>query len=472
MQDLSRRTVSSDAFWSTATILGMGGACLLIAVALVTGSQNVVVAGTLAVLACAVIAWRPYVGVLLFLTLMYWRPELYAPGVAEMRLPLVLSVLALFAWGIQVLLKRERFVWRPELAWLLGFIGTMLLSALQVPGTKALEECFFDILRLGLLVLMLQQLLTTELRAHWVLQLLLGLTVVVALYAIYGWVTETTVLNEHGIKRAIVAVGDFDDPNDLSAALVIPVPLALLMLTRSRAFLGKLWGLACLGVLVTAIYLCDSRGGMLALGVSVGVFLVFQLGWKRGLVLGVAALTVMAFFGPDRFKSETLDHDDSTMGRIQAWDAGLAMFQHSPLIGVGYDQFEKRHPIPAHNTLVHSLAECGLLNALSWVGLNYWALLTLVRLHRREPEGDVKVSPVWRGYPAALCAGLMASLTAGMFLSHTYRPIPLIPVALAAALGAIAMQKTDKKDWVHVLLAAALTLVLTGIVYTAVVVML
>jgi O-antigen ligase len=470
MQDLSRRTMSSDAFWSTATILGMGGACLLIAVALVTGSQNVVVAGTMAVLACAVVAWRPYVGILLFLTLMYWRPELYAPGVAEMRLPLVLSVLTLFAWLVQVLVKREKFTWRPELGWLIAFTGTMLLSALQVPGTKAVEECILDVLRLGLLVLVLQQLLTTEARAHWVLQLLMGLTVIISLYAIYGWVTETTVLDEHGIKRAIVAVGDFDDPNDLSAALVIAVPLALLMLIRARSFGGKLWGLACFGVLVTGIYLCDSRGGMLALGVAVGVFLVFQLGWKRGLVLGIAALTVMAFFGPDRFKSETLNGDDSTMGRIQAWDAGLAMFQKSPLLGVGYDQFEKRHPIPAHNTLVHALAECGLLNALAWVGLNYWALLTLIRLHRAEYAG--KVSPVWRGYPAALCAGLVASLTAGMFLSHTYRPIPLIPIALAAALGAIACQKTDKRDWMHVLLAAALTVVLTGIVYTAVVVML
>jgi O-antigen ligase len=470
MQDLGRRTVSSDAFWSTATVIGMVGAALLIAVSLVTGSQNVVVAGTLAVLACAVVIWRPYVGILLFLTLMYWRPELYAPGVAEMRLPLLLSVLALFAWLIQVMAKREKFTWRPELAWLIAFTSTMVISALQVPGAKTLGECILDVLRLGLLVLVLQQLLTTERRAHWALQLLLGLTVVVALYAIYGWVTGTTVLNEHGIKRAIVAVGDFDDPNDLSAALVIPLPIALLMLIRARSFLGKLWGLACLGVLVTGIYLCDSRGGMLALGVAVGVFLVYQLGWKRGLVLGIAALTVMTFFGPDRFKSDTLDHDDSTMGRIQAWDAGLSMFQHSPLIGVGYDQFEKRHPIPAHNTLVHALAECGILNALAWVGLNYWALLTLMRLHRAEYPG--KTSPVWRGYPAALCAGLMASLTAGMFLSHTYRPIPLIPIALAAALGGIAGQKSEKGDWAHVLLVAVLTVALIGVVYTAVVVML
>jgi O-antigen ligase len=288
----------------------------------------------------------------------------------------------------------------------------------------------------------------------------------VSLYAIYGWVTETTVLNEHGVKRAIVAVGDFDDPNDLSAALVIPVPIALLLLMRARSIWARLWGLTALGILVTAIFLCDSRGGMLALCVALGVFLVHQLGVRKGIMLGAAALLVLLAFGPQRFKTDSVQGDDSTLGRIQAWNAGLGMFRKSPLIGVGYDQFEKRHPIPAHNSLVHSLAECGLLNAVCWVGMNYWALLTLWRLRKAEWKG--KVSGVWLGYPAALQAGLLASLTAGMFLSHSYRPIPLIPVAFAAALAGIAQLKGTRHDWAHVLVVAALTLTLVAVVYITV----
>ncbi|MGV3723460.1 MAG: O-antigen ligase family protein [Actinomycetota bacterium] len=473
MQDLRRRTYSSEFFWSGLAVLSMLAAAGLIAAALLTKSPVLVVAGTVGLLGCAVIIARPFIGILLFLTLMYTRPELFAPQVADMRLPLVISVLTLFAWGIRVLIKQERFIWRPELAWVGAFGLTMLVSAIQVPGNAAMVDCLLDMLRLTALVLILQQLVSTEGRAHAVLQLLLGVTVILALYAIHGWVTESAVLNEHGTKRAIVAVGDFDDPNDLSAALVIPVPIALLMLMRARSIFGRIWGLATLGALLVGIYLCNSRGGMLALGVALGVFLIYSLGWKKGCILGAVALAALLVFAPNRFSSDSLDHDDSSLGRIEAWDAGLQMFQRSPLLGVGYDQFEERHVIPAHNSLVHGLAESGLFNAIAWVGLNYWAILTLIRLRRsRALEDEEPERGVWLGYPAALQAGLLASLTAGFFLSHTFRPVPLIPVALAAALGGIAGLKGEKHDWVHALAVVGLTLVFIGMVYVVVAVVL
>jgi len=474
MQDLRRRTYSSDFFWSGLTVLSMVAAGGLIAAALLTRSPVLVVAGTVGLLGCSVILARPFIGILLFLALMYTRPELFAPKIADMRLPLVISVLTLFAWGIQVLIRKERFTWRPELAWVGLFGLTMLLSAVQVSSNATLVDCLLDAIRLTSLFLIVQQLVSTEGRAHAALQLLLAVTVVLALYAIHGWVTDTMVLNEHGTRRAIVSVGDFDDPNDLAATLVIPVPIALLLVMRARSTFGRIWGLAALGVLLVGIYLCNSRGGMLALGVALGVFLIHYLGWKKGCLLGALALAALLIFAPNRFSSESLDHDDSSLGRIEAWEAGLRMFQRNPLLGVGYDQFEQRHVIPAHNSLVHGLAESGLLNAIAWVGLNYWAILTLVRLQRsrsrdsEEPEG----SGVWLGYPAAIQAGLLASLTAGVFLSHTFRPVPLIPVALAAALGGIAGAKAERNDWVHVLAVVGLTLVCIGIVYAVVVVVL
>jgi putative inorganic carbon (HCO3(-)) transporter len=472
MQNLGRRAYSSDLFWSGLGVLSMLGAAGLIAAALLTRSPVLVVAGTAALLGCAVIMARPVIGILLFLALMYTRPELFAPQVAAMRLPLLLSVLTLFAWAVQVLIRREKFTWRPELAWVGVFGLTMLLSSVQVPGNAALMEGLLDALRLVSLVFIMQQVLSTEKRAHAAIQLLLGVTVILALYGIHGWVTESAVLNEHGTKRAIVAVGDFDDPNDLAAALVIPLPIALLLLLRGRSFPGRAWGGVSLAVLLVGIYLCNSRGGMLALAVALGVFLVHTLGWKKGCLLGVTALAVLLLFAPNRFSPANLDQDDSAMGRVEAWQAGLRMFQRNPLLGVGYDQFEKRHPIPAHNSLVHGLAESGFFNAVAWVGLNYWAVLTLARLRRargREEDGD-RPNPIWAGYPAALQAGLLASLTAGMFLSHTFRPVPLIPVALAAALGGIAGLKSEKQDWLHVLAVVGLTLGLIGAVYAAVVV--
>ena len=435
--------------------------CGVIVAGLLTASPVLVVAALLALLGCAAILSSPYMGIIVFLGLMYLRPELFAPRVADMRLPLILSCLTLVAWLLHVLLKRETFHWTPQIGWIAAFGGAMILSSFQVHSTKAIVLCVLDAVRISFLVLLLSQLLNTEKRAHQVMQWFLAFNVIIALYAIYGWFTKTSVLNENGVYRAIVLVGDFDDPNDLSAALVIAVPIALLLALKSRHVLARMWGVVAAGILTLAIYLCDSRGGILALGMALAVFLIYHLGWKKGILLGLIVVGVVFACGPQRFNEQSLEGDDSSMGRIEAWRAGLQMFQSAPLTGIGYTEFVENHPIPAHDSFIHGLAEGGLPTALCWVGMNYWAVLTLVRVRRQKHEDGVDT--VWKGYGAAVQAGLLASLTAGFFLSHTYRPIPLIPVGFAAALGILGGIKSSRRDWVHLAAIPVLTAALIGI---------
>jgi putative inorganic carbon (HCO3(-)) transporter len=199
----------------------------------------------------------------------------------------------------------------------------------------------------------------------------------------------------------------------------------------------------------------------LALLMALGVFVVHHLGWRKGAVLALLVVVAIACFGPDRFSAKSVEGDDSAMGRILAWQDGLSMFVKNPFMGVGYKQFQVHHGIPAHNSFVHAFGEGGLYTALTWVGVNYWAILTLVRIRRRRktlalPEGaapeEKPEDRKWTDYTVALQAGLMASLTAGMFLSHTYRPFPVIPVALTAALAGFLLKGQPKKaDWPHYL---------------------
>ncbi|HEU4754959.1 MAG TPA: O-antigen ligase family protein, partial [Armatimonadota bacterium] len=380
----------------------------------------------------------------------------------------------LFGWLIRLLLRKETFRWRAELGWMLGFSFAMLLSGYRTPAGAQLVTAAMDAARLALLFLMFQQILNTRGRVQVALHWLLVMTVVLAAFAIHGYFTGAA-LNEHGTLRAIVNVGDFDDPNDLAAALVIPVPLALLLLLRGRHSRVRWAGLFALGVLVLGIYLCDSRGGMIALGVGTGIFLIYQLGWTRGCLLAAGALALMLAFGPSRFSADKLAGDDSSQGRVLAWQAGLNMFEHSHLLGVGYNQFEKHHDIPAHNSFMHGLGEGGLLTAFTWVGLNYWALLQLVRLRRRrQEEEDADPSQAQPAYAVALLAGLVASLAAGMFLSHTYRPVPLLPVALAAALACAGGLPRPRRlgDWVHYLAVALITVGGIALMYVLVTVLL
>jgi len=471
MQSITHRLLSSQFFWTGLTMILMVGAAAVIAGGLLSMSAPLVAAAVLAAIGCALILWQPFLGIMLFLGLMYARVEQFYPVVATMRLPMLLSCFTIFAWIVQLLMKRETFRWRPEIAWAGAFAFTIILSALQFPSVSYAVDTGQDAIKLALMFLLLVELMNSPQRLNLGMQCLLGFTAFLSIVATWGWLSGQALM-EHGTARAVIKAGNFDDPNDLAAALVVPIPIALYQVLRGRSFAARLWGCATLGSLLVGMYVCNSRGGMLALGVALGVFLVYQLGWTRGLLLGAFALGLLFAFGPDRFAPETLSGgDDSALGRIDAWRAGLDMVRENPLFGVGYDQFRNHHVITAHNSLVLALGEGGLLNALCWVGMNYWAFLTLVRVRqaqREKPGGEF-----WVAQATVLQAGLLASLAAGMFLSHAYRPIPMIPIAFAAALGSLGLDGVRPRavNWLHFALVPLLLAAGIGVIFLATVVM-
>ena len=68
--------------------------------------------------------------------------------------------------------------------------------------------------------------------------------------------------------------------------------------------------------------------------------------------------------------------------------------------------------------------------------------------------------------PNSLQAGLMGSLTAGWFLSHSYRLVAFVPVAFAAALGTFLERRGSlREDWKHYALTPVVTVALLGLIY-------
>lgn len=483
MQWQARRIQDTDGFRTLLTILFMVVACGLIAGGLLTVSPIMVGAGMVALAFCGVILSSPYLGIIIFLGLLFVRPEQFLPQMgntganAFTLFAYLVIALTLFAWLVQLLLKRQSFTWRVELAWagafLLAITAASYRASEHTHNSLVLMDALKQIAQLGCFFVLLQQLVNSEQRAGTALKWLVFFTACLALSAIHGYVTGTSLLNEHGTARAMVP-GPFASPNALAAALVISVPAALLLTLKAEKWPTRLFSAGCLGILVLGLYLTNSRSGMLALGLGVGVVMIQQLGWYRGMVLAAILGLGLVVFGPDRFSHHTFSHDaitsdDSSMGRIFAWQAGLQMFQSNPVIGVGYQQFTEYHDLMAHNTFMQALAETGLVGAFCWVGMNYWALLSLSRVRRARRDVE-KPGDNLSGYAVALQAGLLASLLAGMFLNKAYRLEPVIPAALAAAVAGLAGEhlRPRKGDWVHLLAIAGVVLVGIVVLYSAV----
>lgn len=253
------------------------------------------------------------------------------------------------------------------------------------------------------------------------------------------------------------ALGLLNDPNDLAQTLVAALPLVALAWRRGRPFGNLLFVWLPAGVMLWAIVLTRSRGGLVALAALLWFTFALRTGPRWAGLLrwsGVAGLLVLLtlFF-------RLGGADASAMGRLEAWSEGLQMLKSSPVWGVGFGQFSDLHVLVAHNSFVHCYAELGLVGYFAWLGAivaTYWYL---ERIGRTEVESDG--SPDLVRWARALGLSLTGFLAGALFLSRTYSVSLFLLVGLGTALAGVALN-TSKAPQAYSIPILAL-LVRTGV---------
>ena len=440
-----------------------------LAYALATTNETRVLAVIFAALGALVIIARPFWGLLFFVALLYTRPEEMIPALQGMRLPLLISVVTLVSLVFQKLLAREPLTRSPLNAMMTGFGLSVILSAASQGNFSV---AILDISRLVILVLLISNLVTSPQRYRALVTALLLFTGYLAAYSIYLFHSGATTHRE-GIEQA-KATGIFSDPNDLAATFVAGLALVLTRVRRAPTLLPRLlYGLVAVVILV-AIILANSRGGMLALLALLGGFVFVNTRRKAlatiiAVVLGLGVVT----FGAGRMTNFD-SKEASANSRFWFWANGVQQLQHKPLLGVGYNGFpDVNHGMTAHNSFVLCFAETGLVGYFFWMGCIYYCY----RWRGPRPSGgtaptdtDVATRDATFEAQGAQFA-LMAYLVAAFWISRTYTPVlyllfslPIVQrIAFAPALAAAAKPKpvtpvpSDPKgniaaDWLHIAL--------------------
>jgi O-antigen ligase len=414
----------------------------------------------------------PYLGMLVFLGLLYLRPEESFPALAGARMTLLVSLAVLFAWAVNALLTRRPFLGQlPIVRCFVGFF-VVAVGSTALADASTLTEVALELVKLLILFILFVHLVDSERRVHSATGALVLFTAILGARTIWQY-QHGDAYFEEGEARAL-ATGIFGDPNDLALVMAMALPLALGALMGARCWWTRLWNLAAVPVLVWTIFVTNSRGGMLALAAGVLLFFGRRMG-RAGAVAGAMAVLLMFSFGPSRLSQMNSD-EESAQGRVTAWEAGLEMLQSSPVWGVGKGQFTEHHWLTAHNSLVLCLAEVGLLGTWFWLGLFYFVFRDIQWLSRRNaaaadgaPSRDngppLAALPPAAGVPVPAQAGrkshtvlLQISLTTflvgGFFLSRTYSPPLYVYLGLAAAAAQVEAQRAGVslpaatvKDW-------------------------
>jgi probable O-glycosylation ligase (exosortase A-associated) len=278
----------------------------------------------------------------------------------------------------------------------------------------------------------------------------------------------------YGVKNGVASIvsggqlviiqgpgGMLSDNNDFALALCMGLPMLLnLGLSEHRPLMRRVF-LGTVPLTMLTIMATHSRGAFLAVTATIGVLV-----WRsRNRVAGVAlALTVALaawIIAPESYVQRLLtikqyETEGSAKGRLDAWKVAFNMIASNPMLGVGFDKFQRnyKHYDPnvtlqddsnvegtrvAHNSYLQIWAECGtpaFLLYLSLIGLSFFDLWRL----RREAQARYYTSWILT-YATMFEASLVAFVVGSFFLNRAHFDLFYHFVAIVTVFGSIARQE-------------------------------
>ena len=413
-----------------------------------------------------------HVWVLLYLIVIYIRPGEIFPSLAQMPILDYLSMGALAAAALSLFMNRRRFWDQPHDWFFLVFTGLILISKPVWGWMGGLLDSltrfgpvvfFYFLIRLG--VQSDREIVRFTRVLVW-LNLFLAVNGLLQVFTGTGFGNSEAMATRDGIR--IMGTGIFNDPNDLGMTLVLAVPFVLSRLSAPGTRLpGRVGAFVILAALLAACYYTNSRGTILAIGVTFTVFAYRRAGALSATAVAAVGLVGILLLAPSRMSEMSAD-EASAQGRIQAWSEGLQMLKADPVFGVSFGGFADNHRMVAHNSFVHVLAELGLPGAVTFVGMFYWYFLGLGQARIQKTRADADRMRLRRD----LGDSALGMLICMFFLSRQYTPVPSAILALGACYRS-ATPPGERRGGdnafdtmlMHTAIVVALTFVMTVAIY-------
>jgi putative inorganic carbon (HCO3(-)) transporter len=408
-------------------ILCVGAIPGFIAYALGTINETQVVGGVIGILFGLLIASYPGFGLLVFVGLLYTRPEESIAALAGMHFPLIVALVSTFGMAVKLLMEKQPAVKTPLIGMIVGFAIAAIVSG-AVKGVLGIAV--LDFVRLVALVLLILNLVRTPRQYHSFVIALIGFTAYLAFYSAYLYYTGTATM-DHGSGEGIArsrGTGIFSDPNDLAGTMVAGMALALARCVQERRGKRVIY-LLLTTVMVWSIVLTNSRSGLMAMIVVIGGF-ALMFSKRKVLAISIALVLCGAFVVATSGRMKNFDsQEESANSRFRFWDEGLRQLAVSPLTGVGYTKFpDVNDGFVAHNSFVQCFAELGFPAYFFWMGCIYHVFRKR-KPGKDEPEPSNSVSQDLLGARLAV----VGYLTSGFWITRTYSPVMYVLFTLPVA---------------------------------------
>lgn len=362
---------------------------------------------------------NPFYGIILYVILLYIRPQEFIPSLAKMRIILVVAVIVLTFYLIHKIFRKERIGFFTTRQHKLMFLLLLLVPVSNLANLRlaAAWEGFTEFLKFFLLFFIIVNIADDLGKFVKTAKILVISTLLLAVNGIVQHYRGVDLLGNPLVANRIRWVGVFGNPNDLALVINSLFPFVLVNIFEgdvSRPKKGILLGVAA--IFIAAIYFTDSRGGFLALLAILVLFSFKRWGALKGVALCSILIIAASLLTPNRMV-DLSPYGDSASGRIYAWIDGLVMLKSHPIFGVGFKNFTLFQNRAAHSAFVECFAELGLIGYFVWLSLVYTSFSDLMAVEKAGSSRQ-HAKNAW-----ILQLSLAGFLVSAFFLSQTYSPV-------------------------------------------------
>jgi len=351
---------------------------------------------------------------------------------------LCVGTIWLFAEPISQRMPVPTFVW-PVAA----FVGAGALSVLVAKNQIGAIEDVIRFATLVVIVLVLNQLLTTE-RA--LKHLLVAVYVSLAIPALIGAYQVVTKTGYHVSASFSRVRGTFDHPNPFSIYLTMLIVMGVALVLKVPRRSVKLLLLGAIGVSGLFLLLTYTRSAWIA--TLAGLLVVAFYQGKRLLpIMGFAVVLVVLLVPSvaERFSdlsTETTQSGaagNSLVWRFEYWQQALELSEN-PIVGAGLRTVQASTDVSKepHNDFIRVYVETGLIGLSAYL----WFLVSLARSARRSIRNTR--SPLEHSVAVGF-AGCLASLLLLSLVSNVISQLVILWYFLAFAVAAAAGPRLERR---------------------------
>jgi putative inorganic carbon (hco3(-)) transporter len=387
----------------------------------------------------------------LYLGLMLASIADLVPGVAELRLNLIVGVAA--ALAVMLSGSQEWTVWRHQVFMLLaGFMGAIAVSRAVNGWMGGGVIAVWQYLPVALLLPLLGATITSVerlSRLRFVLLVVAFVFIAGGVYAVHtGDLESPFVLSPHNPNEEVAqesmflrtrGLGTLKDPNDFAQFLLICLALLGGTTVAKPRSLASFIRLVCFGLLLTGVLYTKSRGGLIGMAALIFLYMWDRFRWLGAGVVGFCGLLALPFAGSIAGREVSIQGGED---RLAIWSDALGLIKHSPVLGNGYGSAPDLLGITAHNTYLLALVELGLVGFLFWIGMLLVVLVPLWKL-AAVPDAEAGDDIVIRSWARAVRNALVVFMVTSFFLSREYQAPVIILIAMAFGVLQIHAAKDD-----------------------------